>query len=86
MKAEKRFEASTGRQIDAGVVALVRSGNVGTAAAHQRVEQVAAELRDQPDVAQVQSFYTTHDPAMVSRDQQSTYGRNRRRTDTAWRR
>jgi hypothetical protein len=32
-----------------------------------------AELRGQPDVAQVQSFYTTHNPAMVSRDRRSTY-------------
>jgi uncharacterized membrane protein YdfJ with MMPL/SSD domain len=73
VKAENRFEASTGRQIDAGVVALVSSGNVGTAGARQRVDRVAAELRDQPDVAQVRSFYTTHNPAMVSRDRQSTY-------------
>jgi RND superfamily putative drug exporter len=73
VKAQDRFEASAGRQIDAGVVALVRSGNVGTAAARQRVDQVAAQLRAQRDVAQVQSFYTTHDPAMVSRDRQSTY-------------
>ncbi len=73
VKAGQRFEASTGRQIDAGVVALVRSGNVGAAAAHQRVDGVAAKLRAQPQVAQVQSFYTTHNPAMVSRDQRSTY-------------
>ena len=30
VKAGHRFEASTGRQIDPGVVALVSSGNVGT--------------------------------------------------------
>ncbi len=73
VKAGTRFEASTGRQIDAGVVALVSSGNVGTSAARHRVNQVAADLRAQPDVAQVQSFYTSHNPAMVSRDRQSTY-------------
>jgi RND superfamily putative drug exporter len=73
VKAGNRFEASAGRQIDAGVVALVRSGNVGTAAARQRVDQVAAELRAQPDVAQVQSFYTSHNPDMISRDRRSTY-------------
>jgi RND superfamily putative drug exporter len=71
--ATHRFEASAGRQIDAGVVALVRSGDVGTAAARRRVGQVAAKLRAQPDVARVQSFYTSHDPAMVSRDRRSTY-------------
>jgi uncharacterized membrane protein YdfJ with MMPL/SSD domain len=73
VKAGNRFEASAGRQIDAGVVALVSSGNVGTAAARERVDQVAAELRAQPDVARVQSFYTTDDPGMVSRDRRSTY-------------
>jgi RND superfamily putative drug exporter len=73
VKAETRFQASTGRQIDAGVVALVHSGNVNRSAARQRVDQVAAALRAQPDVAQVQSFYTSHIPAMVSRDRQSTY-------------
>jgi uncharacterized membrane protein YdfJ with MMPL/SSD domain len=72
-KAANRFEASTGRQIDPGVIALVSSGSVGTAAARQRVERVAAELRAQPDVAQVQSFYTTRDRAMASRDERSTY-------------
>ncbi len=73
VKAGARFQTSTGSQIDAGVVALVRSGNVGTPAARQRINQVAADLRGQPDVARVQSFYTTHNPAMVSRDRQSAY-------------
>jgi uncharacterized membrane protein YdfJ with MMPL/SSD domain len=73
VKAAHRFHASTGRQIDAGVVALVSSGNVDTAAARQRVEGVAAELRAQPDVAQVQSFYSTGNRAMVARDRCSTY-------------
>jgi uncharacterized membrane protein YdfJ with MMPL/SSD domain len=73
VKAAHRFEANTGRQIDAGVVALVRSGNVNTAAARQRVEEVAEQLRGQPDVAQVQSFYTNRNSAMVARDRRSTY-------------
>ncbi len=73
VQATNRFQAAAGRQIDAGVVALVSSGNVATAAAHEQVDQVAAQLRSQPDVAEVQSFYTTHDPAMVSRDRRSTY-------------
>ena len=73
VRAAHRFEASTGRQIDPGVVALVSAGDIGTAATHRRVDHVAAELRDQPDVARVQSFYITHDRAMVSRDRQSTY-------------
>src|SRR5205807_5222163 len=42
-------------------------------AAQQGVESVAAELGAQPDVASVQSFYTTHDPAMVAGNGRSTY-------------
>jgi putative drug exporter of the RND superfamily len=72
-QATKRFEAAAGRQIDSGVLALVSSGNIDTAAAHERVNQVAGELRAQPDVAEVQSFYTTHNPSMVARDRRSTY-------------
>jgi uncharacterized membrane protein YdfJ with MMPL/SSD domain len=71
--ASKRFEHAAGRQIDAGVVALVRAGEVRSSAARARVSQVAAVLRAQPDVARVVSYYDTHDPAMVSRDDRSTY-------------
>jgi RND superfamily putative drug exporter len=73
VQATNRFQAATGRKIDPGVVALVSSGDVRSPAARQRVEGVAAELGSQPDVASVQSFYTTHDPAMVARDGRSTY-------------
>ena len=73
VQAKDRFQAATGRQIDPGVVALVSSGDVRSRAARQRVEGIAAELGAQPDVASVQSFYTTHDPAMVARDGRSTY-------------
>jgi uncharacterized membrane protein YdfJ with MMPL/SSD domain len=73
VQATDRFQAASGRQIDPGVVALVSSGNVFTPAARQRVNQVAAQLRAQPDVAVVRSFYTSHDPGMVSRDHRSTY-------------
>src|SRR5437763_1945216 len=69
----KRFEAATGRQIDPGVVAVVRSGDVATSGARQRVAEVASMLRGEPAVADVQSFYTTHSTAMVSRDRHSTY-------------
>ena len=73
VQASNRFQASTGRQLDPGVVALVSTGDVGRPAARQRVGSVAAELRAQPDVARVASFYTTHDRAMVARDARSTY-------------
>jgi RND superfamily putative drug exporter len=55
------------------VVALVQPGEVRSSAAKARVGEVAAQLRAQPDVARVVSYYDTHDPAMVSRDGRSTY-------------
>jgi uncharacterized membrane protein YdfJ with MMPL/SSD domain len=73
VQAKDRFQAATGRQIDPGVIALVAIGGVRSRAARQRVESVAAELRAQPDVASVESFYTTHDTAMVARNGRSTY-------------
>jgi RND superfamily putative drug exporter len=73
VQAKNRFQSATGRQIDPGVIALVSSGDVRSSSARHRVEGVAAELRAQPDVASVSSFYTTHDPAMVARDRRSTY-------------
>ena len=73
VQATNRYQAAAGRQIEAGVVALVSSGDVQTAAARQRVGAVAAQLRAQPNVARVVSFYDTHDPAMVARDGRSTY-------------
>jgi RND superfamily putative drug exporter len=73
VQATHRFEHATGRQIDAGVVALVQSGEVRSSAATARVGQVAGELRAQPDVARVVTYYDTQDPAMVSRDGRSTY-------------
>jgi uncharacterized membrane protein YdfJ with MMPL/SSD domain len=73
VQATNRFEAAAHRKIDPGVVALVSAGDVRSAAARQRVEHVARELRAEPDVASTGSFYDTHDPAMVSRDGRSTY-------------
>src|SRR5882724_6352596 len=73
VQATHRFEAAAGRKIDPGIVAIVSAGDVRIRAAERRVEQVAGQLRGQPDVARVVSFYETHDPAMVSRDRHSTY-------------
>src|SRR5437868_14204387 len=60
VQATNRYEHAAGRQIGAGVVALVHSGDVGTTAAKDRVIQVADQLRSQPDVARVVSFYEAH--------------------------
>ncbi|HEU4977420.1 MAG TPA: MMPL family transporter, partial [Solirubrobacteraceae bacterium] len=73
VQAANRFAAAAHRKIDPGVVAMVSAGDVGTPAARRRVEQVAATLRAEPDVASAASYYDTHDRAMVSRDGRSTY-------------
>jgi uncharacterized membrane protein YdfJ with MMPL/SSD domain len=73
VQAANRFEAAAGRKIDPGVVAIVDAGDVRRPTVRRRVDQVAAELRSQPDVATVLSFYQTHDPAMVSRDRRLMY-------------
>jgi uncharacterized membrane protein YdfJ with MMPL/SSD domain len=73
VQAANRFQAGAGRQIDPGIVALVSSGDVRSPSARQRVSEVATQLRDEPTVASVASFYDTHNPAMVSRDGRSTY-------------
>jgi uncharacterized membrane protein YdfJ with MMPL/SSD domain len=73
VQATHRFEAAAGRKIDPGIVAIVSAGDVHSSSARQRVEQVAGQLRAEPDVASAVSFYETHDPAMVSRDRRATY-------------
>src|SRR5205823_2766837 len=67
VKATNRYQAASGRQIDPGVVALVRSRNKA------RVLQVEAQLRAGRDIAAVSSYYDSHDAATVSRDGRSTY-------------
>ena len=73
VQVTNRYQAATGRQIDPGVIALVRLGDVHTAGAERRVSRVAARLRSSRDIASVASYYDTHDPAMLSRDGRSTY-------------
>ena len=73
VQATNRYEAAAGRQIDPGVIALVRTGDVHSAGAEHRVRQVEARLRASRDVAAVSSYYDSHDSAMVSRDHRSSY-------------
>src|SRR5256885_10375944 len=57
VQATDRFEAAAGRKIDPGIVAIVSAGDVRTGAVERRVEQVAGQLRAEPDVASAVSFY-----------------------------
>src|SRR5947208_6830320 len=51
VQATDRFEAAAHRKIDPGVVAIVGAGDVHSPAARRRVEQVAGQLRADPDIA-----------------------------------
>jgi uncharacterized membrane protein YdfJ with MMPL/SSD domain len=73
VQAERRFEAAAGRKIDPGIVAIVSAGAVKSPAVERRVGQVVDQLRGEPDVLSVASFYDTRDSAMVSREGRSTY-------------
>jgi RND superfamily putative drug exporter len=73
VRAINRYQAAAGQQLDPGIVALVRSGNVRSPGARARVEQVARQLRAKAGIASVVSFYDSHQPTMVSRDGHSTY-------------
>ena len=73
VQAERRYQAASGRQITPGIVAVVSTGDVHTAAAESRVRSVERQLRSSRDVASVSSYYDNHDPAMVSSDSRETY-------------
>ncbi|MCL2768871.1 MAG: MMPL family transporter [Solirubrobacterales bacterium] len=73
VQAMHRYQAAAGRQIDPGIIALVRVGDLQSAGARRRVGEVEGQLRASRDVAGVLGFYESHDPAMVSRDGRSTY-------------
>src|SRR3954469_959869 len=73
VRATNRYQAGTGRLIDPGVVALVKTDGLPGAAAERRVRMVEAQLRSSRDVATVSSYYDIRDPAMLARDEASTY-------------
>ncbi len=65
--ARQEIERATGAEPTAGVIALVRGGPFGAAAA-----SAARTLRSDPGVAHVSSYATTHDRALVATDGRST--------------
>ncbi len=75
VQATNRFQAAAGRQLDAGVVALItsRGGPVTDAATRTRIQQVSRQLQAEPAVAEVASILTAPNPAMVSKDGTQTY-------------
>jgi uncharacterized membrane protein YdfJ with MMPL/SSD domain len=74
IRADDRMTAATGIDAEAGVVALVDTGApVRSADARAKVGAVVRELRAEPTIGRVVSFYDSGDRAMVSHDGRSTY-------------
>jgi RND superfamily putative drug exporter len=73
VQVRHEFARLEGRQIDPGVVAVVRNLNVRSAQGTATVAQVARQLSRGPDIARVVTTFSAHNPAMVARDGQSTY-------------
>jgi RND superfamily putative drug exporter len=68
-----RLEAATGMRADGGIIALVKTPDGATSdPATSEVNRVASQISSDPDVAQVFTYYQTHDPSMVARDGSST--------------
>jgi len=68
-----RLEAATGMRADGGMIALVKTPEGATSnPAMNEVSRVAILIGADPDVAQVFTYYQTHDPSMVAPDGSST--------------
>ena len=73
-RAEQRLRRAAGEEARPAVIALVRTGQVVTRpAARARVERIARELRRDPAVSRVVTFYHTRDRPFVSRDRTATF-------------
>jgi RND superfamily putative drug exporter len=68
-----RLEAATGMRADGGIIALVETPEGATSeAAVTEVDRVASLIDSDPDIAQVFTYYETHDRSMVAQDGSST--------------
>ena len=72
IKAIDRYEAAAHVRIEPDVLAVINVGNVATPAAKATVTKFASQLATRPGVASVQTFYTTHNPALVSFNHRQT--------------
>jgi uncharacterized membrane protein YdfJ with MMPL/SSD domain len=71
--AVDRLQVASGLRADGGLVALVKTPDGATSPAGMaEVAKVAGTISADPDVAQVVTYYQTHDPSMVARDGSST--------------
>jgi uncharacterized membrane protein YdfJ with MMPL/SSD domain len=74
VKADNLYRAATGREPSLDVLAIVRlNSKLESSESRTRVQQVAAELQREPLVKEVDTFYETHNPQMVSKDGRLTW-------------
>jgi RND superfamily putative drug exporter len=74
VKADNAFRAAAGRQPSLDVLALVKvPSGVRSPASQARVDRVAAELRREPLVKQIDTYFRTHNPQMLSKDGRWTW-------------
>ena len=71
-EATERIEEASGTQLGVGMIALVRSGDVDSAAARAKVEKVVRTAEREPLVKNVLDFYSSGDKALVSKDRKSS--------------
>jgi RND superfamily putative drug exporter len=69
--ADERLEDAGFR--DAGVIVLIEDAPPATAAGRERIEEVAAELRANPDVKSATGYLETNSPDFLSKDKTATY-------------
>jgi uncharacterized membrane protein YdfJ with MMPL/SSD domain len=67
------LQSASGLRADGGLVALIKTPDGATSPAGMaEVSKVTGVISADPDMAQVVTYYQTHDPSMVARDGSST--------------
>jgi RND superfamily putative drug exporter len=71
--AVARLQQASGMRADGGLVALVKTPDgASSPTGMAEANKVAGVIGADPDIAQVVTYYVTHDPTMVARDGSST--------------
>ena len=71
--AVDRLQSASGVRADGGIVALVKTPDGATSSTGMaEATRVAGVIGADPDIAQVVTYYQTHDPSMIARDGSST--------------
>ena len=73
VKVSDRVADATGEERSPQVIALLRDAPVDSSETRQRVDRIVEEMRKEPLVSRVASFYSTDDQSFVSKDGRSTF-------------